>query len=42
MVDNEYLELLLDSEGYQELLDSYGTSDLSLIAELIIKEGRLR
>lgn len=42
MVDVEYLEMLLECEEYAELLDKYNTNDLSLIAELIIKEGRLR
>jgi hypothetical protein len=40
MVDKEYYnDILLDNEEYQELIKEYCTKDLSLIAQLIIKEG---
>ena len=40
MVDKEYYnDMLLDNEEYLELIKEYGTKDLSLIAQLIIKEG---
>jgi hypothetical protein len=40
MVDKEYYnDILLDNEEYQELIKEYGTKYLSLIAQLIIKEG---
>mgnify|MGYP001636180880 FL=1 len=40
MVDKEYYnDILLESEEYLELVEKYNTKDLSLIAQLIIKEG---
>lgn len=42
MVDKDYLAFVLEDEEYVDLVDKYGTKDLSLIAELIIKEGTIR
>lgn len=42
MGDKDYLALLLECEEYSELLEKYNTRDLSLIAEIIIREERLR
>ena len=40
MVDKEYYnEMILENEEYLELVEKYNTKDLSLIAQLIIKEG---
>ena len=40
MVDKEYYnDILLENEEYLDLIKKYGTKDLSLIAQLIIKEG---
>ena len=40
MVDKEYYnDILLENEKYLELVEKYKTKDLSLIAQLIIKEG---
>jgi hypothetical protein len=39
MVDKEYYnDILLENKEYLELVEKYKTKDLSLIAQLIIKE----
>ena len=42
MVDKEYYnDILLENKEYLELVEKYKTKDLSLIAQLIIKEGQI-
>ena len=42
MVDKEYYnDMLLESDEYLELVEKYKTKDLSLIAQLIIKETEI-